>query len=90
MATARTNHQARRTVILAAVLGAGLGVAGCTNPRQAAYLNEQMNQAADAIADVRTTMSIMQSSIDSLVTVVAKQDSTIAKLAFATNVQVVK
>ena len=80
-------HYVRRAFIYFAVLAAA---AGCTNPREIAYLNEQMNQAADAIADVRTTMSNMQSSIDSLTLVVAKQDSTIGRIAIATNVQIIK
>lgn len=74
----------------AAVLGAIVLAAGCSNPRQAAYMNDQMNQAAQAVADIRTNMAGLQSSIDSLALVVAKQDSTIAKLAAVTNVQVVK
>ena len=64
--------------------------AACSNPRQLAYLNDQLNQAADAVADIRNTMSGMQDSIDSLRTVVAKQDSTIVKLAAATNVEIVR
>ncbi len=88
MTIART---VRRALVLAAIAAiAAAGATGCANPRQAAYLNDQMNQAAEAIADVRTTMSVLQSSVDSLIAVVAKQDSTIARLAIATNVQVVK
>ena len=76
---------------LAVLCGATVALAGgCSNPRQAAYINDQMTQAADAIADIRTNMAGLQSSIDSLRTIVAKQDSTIVKLAVATNVQVVR
>ena len=75
----------------AALLGALATVAAaCSNPRQLAYINDQMNQAAQAVADIRVNMSVLQSSIDSLAQVVAKQDSTIAKLAAVTNVQIVK
>jgi hypothetical protein len=77
----------RRTLLIAAVT---LVPAGCSSPRQLAYLNDQMNQAAAAVADIRNTMSGMQDSIDSLRTVVAKQDSTIVKLAAATNVEIVR
>ena len=84
------SSRTRRAAILATVLASGGAIAACSNPRQAAYLNDQMNQAADAIADVRTNMSILQSSIDSLKLVAARQDSTIARLAAATNVQIVK
>lgn len=82
--------RASRAVVIGAVTVASALVAGCENPRQMAYLNDQMNQAAEAVANIRNNMSGMQSSIDSLTLVVAKQDSTIARLAAATNVQIVK
>ena len=82
--------RASRAVVIGAVTAASALVAGCENPRQLAYLNDQMNQAAEAVANIRNNMSGMQSSIDSLTLVVAKQDSTIARLAAATNVQIVK
>jgi hypothetical protein len=80
----------RRAAVLGATLALVAAASACSNPRQAAYLNDQMNQAADAVADIRTSMSILQSSIDSLRLVVAKQDSTIAKIAAVTNVPIVK
>ena len=82
--------RASRAVVIGAVTAASALVAGCENPRQLAYLNDQMNQAAEAVANIRNNMSGMQSSIDSLTLVVAKQDSTITRLAAATNVQIVK
>jgi hypothetical protein len=80
----------RRALVASAVAVLAASAAGCTNPRQMAYLNDQLNQAADAVADIRTNMSIMQSSMDSLRLVVAKQDSIIAKIAAVTNVQIIK
>ena len=82
--------RSRHALVIGAITAASAFVAGCDNPRQAAYLNEQMNQAAEAVANIRTNMSGLQLSIDSLTLVVAKQDSTIARLAAATNVQIVK
>lgn len=64
--------------------------AGCTNPRQLAYLNEQLNAAADAMNNLRVEMSVLQSSLDSLRLVVAKQDSTIQRIATVTNVSIIK
>lgn len=84
--TLHTGHT-RRILLVAAV---AIMPSGCSNPRQLAYINDQLNQAADAVADIRNTMSGMQDSIDSLRTVVARQDSTIVKLAAATNVQIVR
>lgn len=77
----------RRATVLGAI---AVVTAGCSSPRQLAYVNDQLNQAAQAVADIRVNMSVMQSSIDSLTLVVTKQDSTIAKLAAVTNVPVVK
>jgi adenylosuccinate lyase len=63
---------------------------GCVSPNALAELQGQLNQAADAVNDIRVNLSIMQETLDSLRTVVAKQDTTIARLANATGVQVVK
>ena len=80
-------HRIRRAVITGALVVAPMG---CTNPRQLSYLNEQMSQAADAVGEIRVNLSLLQSSIDSLKLVIARQDSTIAKIAAVTNVQIVK
>ena len=50
----------------------------------------QGNDRHSAVADIRANLAQMQSTIDSLTLVVAKQDSSIAKLAVATNVQIIK
>jgi hypothetical protein len=73
-----------------AALGAALLSGGCVSPNALADLQNQLNQAADAVNDIRVNLSIMQETIDSLKTVVARQDTTISRLANATGVQVVK
>ncbi|MCX5754772.1 MAG: hypothetical protein NTX19_01440 [Gemmatimonadetes bacterium] len=83
----RKSNRVQRTLALSAIV---LLAGGCSNPRQAAYLNEQLNQAADAVGDIRANLSLLQSSIDSLRVVIAKQDTTIARMAAVTNVSVVK
>lgn len=83
----RTQRICRAVIIIGALV---IAPAGCTNPRQLAYVNEQMSQAADAVGEIRVNLSLLQSSIDSLKLVIAKQDSTIARLAAATNVTIVK
>ncbi|MCC7195906.1 MAG: hypothetical protein IT356_10150 [Gemmatimonadaceae bacterium] len=50
----------------------------------------QLLEAADAVNDIRVNMGAMQEKLDSLTIVVAKQDSTIERLANATGVQVMK
>lgn len=65
-------------------------VSGCANPAALAELHNQLEQAGDAVNDIRMNLATMQSTIDSLTLVVTKQDSSIAKLAVATNVQIIK
>lgn len=78
----------RPLAIAAAVLVAA--TPGCTTPRSLALLNEQLNQAADAMNTLRMSMDDLQTSLDSLRTVVAKQDTTIQRLATAAGIAVVK
>lgn len=66
-------------------------VTGClTNPKTEALRQQQMMEAADAINDIRVNFSAMAGTLDSLRVVVAKQDTTIARLANVTGVIVVK
>jgi len=68
-----------------------LAVAGCINsPESEAKRAEQMIQLSDALNEVRTTAADLNQTLDSVRIVLAKQDSTIAKLANATGVQVTK
>jgi hypothetical protein len=77
-----------RTVVILALLAVVAGA--CTSPNALADLQGQLNEAADAINDVRVNMSLLQEQVDSLKIVVAKQDTTISRLANAANIQVVK
>jgi hypothetical protein len=64
---------------------------GCvTNPKAEALRQQQMIEFGDAINDVRVNVSEMAATLDSLRTLVAKQDTTIARLANVTGVVVVK
>jgi outer membrane murein-binding lipoprotein Lpp len=78
-----------RRVLLALVLALA-PLSGCTNPAALAELHNQLEQAADAVNDIRMNLATLQSTIDSLTVVAAKQDSIIVKLAVATNVQIIK
>lgn len=76
-------------VVLAAALP--IAATGClTSPKAEALRQQQMQEAADAINDLRVTESMLAGTLDSLRVVVAKQDSTIARLANVTGVIVVK
>lgn len=77
-----------RVVLLAAVPCA---LAGCiTSPKSEVLRQQQMTEVGDAINDLRVSTSTMAGTLDSLRIVVAKQDSTIARLANVTGVIVVR
>jgi hypothetical protein len=80
--------RARRVVLLVAAAAA---VAGCVaSPASAARQAQQMNDIGDQLNDLRTENATLESVVDSLRTVIAKHDTTLARLANATGVVVVK
>ncbi|MDA1080140.1 MAG: hypothetical protein O2973_00465 [Gemmatimonadetes bacterium] len=86
----RRHRIALRIAALVALVALA-GTSGCiSNPQALAMLQEQLDQAADAVNSMNVHMSIQQSSIDSLVVVVSKQDTTITRLANLAGVQVVR
>ena len=68
---------ARRCVLLAALAS----VAGCRSPQSDAYLLEQMKQMADELNASRQQTADLQTQLDSLRVMVAKQDTLLTKLA---------
>ena len=81
---------ARRAIGALGLVVALSPLSSCANPTALAHLNDQLEQAADAVSDIRANLAQMQTTIDSLTLVITKQDSSIAKLAVATNVQIIK
>ncbi len=73
-----------------AALIAAVASSGCINPQALVGLQEQLIEAADAVNNIQVNMSVMQSTLDSLTVVVAKQDTTIARLANAAGIPVVR
>jgi len=69
----------RKSMIVAAALI--LATNSCATPRFQADVATQLRQAADEMQLQRQDMALMQEQIDSLKAVLAKQDSTIRKLA---------
>ena len=65
-------------------------MSGCTTPNGLAALNDRLNEAADAVNDLRMNISTLQGSLDSLNIVVAKQDTTIGRLANAAGIPIAK
>ena len=82
--------QFRRRLIPALAAVVVVASNGCASPKALLQLQAQLSEAADAVNDIRVNMSVMQDTIDSLRTVVARQDSTIFRLANATGLQIIK
>jgi hypothetical protein len=65
--------------------------AGCVqSPASAARQAQQMNDIGDQLNELRTENATLEGVVDSLRTVIAKHDTTLARLANATGVVVVK
>ena len=63
-----------------------LVAASCVNPRSQAALVQELNDAASEISAVKGDISQLQSDVDSLRQVVAKQDTVISRLVEVTHV----
>jgi len=80
--------RAGRFVLLAL---AGAAFAGCVgSPASAARQAQQFNDISDQLNELRTENATLESVVDSLRTVIAKHDTTLARLANAAGVVVVK
>ena len=55
--------------------------AGCRSPQQDAYLIEQLRQMADELNSSRQQTADIQTELDSLRAVVARQDTLLTRLA---------
>jgi outer membrane murein-binding lipoprotein Lpp len=55
-------------------------LAGCVNPRSEAATAQALNDAANEISGLRNELGQLQTDLDSLRQVVAKQDTAIAKI----------
>ena len=77
-----------RCIALAAVVPAFTSCV--TSPKAEAARQQQMLELSDAVNDLRVATSELGSTVDSLRTVIAKQDTTLARLANVTGVVVVK
>ncbi len=61
-----------------------------TNPKAEALRQQQMIEVGDALNELRVSTSEMSGTLDSLRVIIARQDTTIARLANVTGVVVVK
>jgi outer membrane murein-binding lipoprotein Lpp len=65
--------------LLVVVLSTGL-VAACTNPRAEAAVAQALNDAANEIGGLKNDIAQLQTDVDSLRQVVARQDSAITRI----------
>lgn len=80
----RTRH-----LVLSALAAAAVG--GCVeSPASAARQAQELNDIGDQLNELRTENATLETVVDSLRTVIAKHDTTLARLANATGVVVVK
>jgi peptidoglycan hydrolase CwlO-like protein len=79
-----------RPLGLSALLGAMMLSASCANPRTEANVAQALNDAATEISGLKNDISDLQSQMDSLRTILAKQDSTISRIADVNHIPVVR
>ena len=71
-----------KTALLGSVVALSLSLAaGCRSPQQDAYLVEQLRQMADELNASRQQTADIQTQLDSLRGVVARQDTLLTRLA---------
>jgi hypothetical protein len=81
----------RSTVSRLLLLACGaLLASSCENPRTQANMVAAMNDAANEIGGLKSDLAALQGELDSLRTVVAKQDTTIGHLAAVANVPITR
>jgi predicted small metal-binding protein len=71
-----------------AVVGALLLAVSCRNPQADAVIAEQMRDLADELSNAHQETAMMHDQIDSLRTVLARQDTLLRQLAAMANVPV--
>jgi outer membrane murein-binding lipoprotein Lpp len=69
-----------RTVRLLAMLLSTVLIAACTNPRAEAAVAQALNDAANEIGGLKNDIAQLQTDVDSLRQVVARQDSAITRI----------
>lgn len=64
-----------------ALAGSLVVLSGCVNPRTEANVAQALNDAANEMAGLKNDLATLQTQLDSLREIVAKQDSVIGRLA---------
>jgi len=77
-----SNISRRSAVVRIGFIAVALALsAGCRSPQQDAYLVEQLRQMADELNAARQQTGDLQTQLDSLRLVVARQDTLLTRLA---------
>lgn len=74
-----------RLFLAAAIVSA---VTSCTNPRTEANVATALNDAANEIGGLKSDVAQLQTDMDSLRVIVAKQDSLINRIAAVNNIPI--
>lgn len=78
----------RPTRIIAALCA--ICLASCVNPRSEAAVAQALNDAATEINGLKSDISDLQIQMDSLRTLLIKQDSTISRIAAVNHIPIVR
>jgi septal ring factor EnvC (AmiA/AmiB activator) len=73
-----------------AALGAIAALASCGNPRTEANVAQALSDAASEINGLKSDLADLQTQMDSLRTILIKQDSTISRIAAANNIPIAR
>lgn len=73
-----------------AAFGAIAVLASCANPRTEANVAQALNDAASEIGGLKSDIADLQTQMDSLRTILIKQDSTISRIAAANNIPIAR
>jgi len=82
--TAARRRRAPAPLTLLAILC--LGASSCVNPRAQAAMAQALNDAANEIGGLRNDVADLQLQLDSLRTIVAKQDTLIDRIMMVNNI----
>jgi hypothetical protein len=89
MSSKRRRPSTSRCLALASAVCLAPVLAGC-NPRADANVAQALNDAANEIGGVKSDIAQLESEIDSLRVVIAKQDTTIQHIAAVYNIPIIR
>lgn len=76
----------RFLLVSGAALVAVFGSSSCANPRTEANVAQALSDAASEIGGLKNDIALLQNQMDSLRTVVAKQDTIVNRIAAVNNI----